>query len=241
MRWRAPAGRPGLTGTDVHVWSAPLRVPSRVRRAMRSLLAADEIAKADRIVVPEKREQSVVSRGTLRRLLGLYTGTDPSDLAFEYSKDGRPSLVDDESAIEFNVTHSGDLLLVAMTRRGVLGVDVELVRDDIDHSGVGERFFSPAERKRLARAVDPHAAFFRCWTRKEALLKARGTGLMTPLHQFDVTLLSDEVPRVVATRFEPPERRRWTLIHLRPHRSYVGALCLEGPARRVRGLRYNSE
>jgi len=238
MRWRAPTGSPRLRGSDVHVWSAPLRVPARVRRAMRALLTADEIKKADRLIVPEKREQSVVSRGTLRRLLCLYTGAHPRELAFRYGKDGRPSLADDAHGLDFNVTHSGDLLLVAVTRGGVLGVDVECLRHDVDHSGVGKRFFSHSERKRLARAPDPHAAFFRCWTRKEALLKARGTGLTTPLHQFDVTLLAHEKPRVVATRFDPPEKRRWSLVHLRPLRSYVGALCIEGAPRRVRGLRY---
>lgn len=236
--WPALSIVPELNGTDVHVWAVPLRVDGERLAELRALLSPDEVAKAERIIVPGKREQSIVARGALRTLLAQYTGVPPRDLSFEYEEKGRPYLADGSLATSFNVTHSGDLALVAVTREGVIGVDVERIDPAVELLAIGRRFFSPTEHAELAACdeADRPLAFFRCWTRKEAYLKARGTGLHTPLDQFDVTLLEGDPPRLLATRFEPEDAARWTLTELLPAPGYPGALCADRGERRVSGF-----
>jgi len=226
-----------LSGTDVHIWAFPLRVSAERLQQLRALLTPDEIAKADRIVVPVKCEQSAVSRGTARTLLAAYTGAAASDLRFTYGEKGRPYL--DCSGLDgvgsnlaFNVSHSGDLGVIALTREGELGVDVEELDGKIDLIGIGRRFFSTIEHADLSSQTGDARteAFFRAWTRKESYLKARGMGLALPLDGFDVTLLPDLEPRILETRFDPGDAARWTLTELDPCDGYAGALCADlGP------------
>ena len=233
--WPRQSTVPSLAGTDVHIWAVPLRVDDARLAALRALLTPDEVAKAERIVVPGKREQSIVARGALRSLLVEYTGVPASDLRFDYEEKGRPFLRDASLATSFNVTHSGDLALVAVTREGVIGVDVEQIDPKVELLAIGERFFSASEHAQLASCseADQPLAFFRCWTRKESYLKARGTGLHTPLDQFEVTLLDGEPPRLVETRFDPEDAARWTLTELNPAPGYPGALCADRGERRI--------
>jgi len=238
ITWPVLSRAPELSGTDVHVWAVALRVGAERLAALRALLAPDEVAKAERIVVPGKREQSVVARGALRELLACYTGVAPERLAFAYEEKGRPYLADASLRTAFNVSHSGDVALVAVTREGELGVDVERLDPKVDLLGIGARFFSPREHAQLA-SVDGDArlvAFFRCWTRKEAYLKARGAGLSLPLDGFDVTLLDGDPPRLLETRFDPGDAARWTLSELLPAPGYAGALCADRGARSVAGF-----
>jgi 4'-phosphopantetheinyl transferase len=236
--WPRLTAVPRLTGTDVHVWAVPLRVGSDRLAALRALLSPDEIAKADRIVVPGKREQSAVARGTLRELLAEYTGIAARELEFEYEEKGRPFLADGSLATAFNVTHSGDLALIAVTREGVIGVDVERIDPKVELLAIGERFFSATEHAQLSACSeeDRPLAFFRCWTRKESYLKARGTGLTTPLDQFDVTLLDGDPPQLLETRFDPGDAARWTLTELMPAPGYPGALCADRAPRNITGF-----
>ena len=220
---------------EVHVWTAPLRVDARTLSAYRAVLAPDEIARAERIVVPEKRTQSIVSRGALRLLIGRYLARPAARLEFAYGPHGRPALRPAEPGLAFNVSHSGDVAVLAFAAGIEIGVDVERVRDDVDFLGVGRRFFSAREHADLS-AADVAArplAFFRCWTRKESYLKARGSGLALPLAEFDVTLL-DARPRLLATRFDPADAARWSLTEIVPRPGYVGTLCASPGARAVR-------
>ena len=233
--WPRLSAVPELSGRDVHVWAVPLRMGEERCAELRTLLSPDEVAKAERIVVPGKREQSIVTRGNLRTLLSAYTGVPAREVSFEYEEQGRPFLADAGLCTTFNVTHSGDLALIAVTREGIVGVDVERIDPKVELLAIGKRFFSEAEHAQLrsCREEERPLAFFRCWTRKEAVLKARGTGLLTPLDQFDVTLLEGDPPRLVETRFEPPDEREWWLAELMPAPGYPGALCAEGPPRDV--------
>ncbi len=237
LAWPALRYPPALDGDDVHVWAVPLRVDAATRAAYEALLAPDERARAARLVVPGKREQSIVARGALRTLLGAYAGVPPAAVELRYEEHGRPRLAGPAFArhVTFNVTHSGDLALVACTRAGELGVDVERRDPRVEFLAVGRRFFSASEHATLATCAGAalEHAFFRCWTRKEAYLKARGTGLRLPLDAFDVTLAAGEPPRLVATRFDPPDTAAWTLTELVPASGYVGALCADGGARRI--------
>ena len=178
------------------------------------------------------RRRYLVGRGLLRMLLGRYLGMTPHQVRFEYTVAGKPHLAPSqgERLLRFNLTHSGELLLIAVTDGRALGIDVEEVRNDIDVGEIAAHFFSPNEQRDLATLSGPRRidAFFECWTRKEAYVKARGEGLSLPLDQFDVSLLPGESVRLIETRPDPAEARRWQLEALSVADGYKAALAVEG-------------
>ena len=200
------------------------------------MLSADEIARADRFVTGTLRSHFAVGRGLTRVILASYTGVAPAEIAFAYGPQGKPSLAHPESRLRFNISHSHGVALFAVTIDRDVGVDVERVRPDISFEAIAEDFFSPEERDVL-RAVpgpDKARAFFDCWTRKEAFIKARGEGLSFPLDAFDVSVHPDP-PRLVATRPDRDEASRWSLYDLEigaPR--FVGTIAVEGPGWTIR-------
>jgi len=165
-------------------------------------------------------------------LLSRYLGMTPHQVRFEYTVAGKPHLAPSqgERLLRFNLTHSGELLLIAVTDGRALGIDVEEVRNDIDVGEIAAHFFSPNEQRDLATLSGPRRidAFFECWTRKEAYVKARGEGLSLPLDQFDVSLLPGESARLIETRPDSAEARRWQLEALSVADGYKAALAVEG-------------
>lgn len=215
---------------EVHLFRLPVPVDDARLDAALARLMPDERARALRYVVDRPRREFAHGRATLRRLLGRYLSCDPAAIELSLGPDGKPELARAPLPLRFNLSHSHGLVLVAVTVGIRLGVDVERRRDDLEHLKVAERFFSAAERDAL-RAVAPGeraAAFFRCWTRKEALLKARGTGLRTPLRDFDVSLEAGTGPALLATRFEPDEADRWHLASVPAGTDHEAALAVEG-------------
>jgi 4'-phosphopantetheinyl transferase len=155
-------------------------------------------------------------------------------LQFSYSAHGKPKLEGHPgNALEFNVSHSDGMAIVSLARHSRLGVDIEKVRLDFEHQHIAERFFSDQEREQL-RSMSPEEipyAFFRCWTRKEAFIKALGEGLSHPLHQFDVELRATEPARLLSTRPDPAEVSRWSLFDIPVPAGYLAALAMEGSPR----------
>jgi 4'-phosphopantetheinyl transferase len=230
--WGAPPRLLRLADDVVHVWAAPLDPPADAVRRHAALLAPDESARAERFRFERDRRRFTVARGVLRTLLGRYLGTDPRVVAFRYETHGKPVLDGEPAAhgIRFNVSHSGEMALYALARGREVGVDVEEVRRMEDGLGIAERFFSPAEvaafRSLPAEIRDD--AFFNCWTRKEAYIKAVGEGLSFPLHVFDVSLAPGEPARLLASR-DPRQAERWSLRGLPdPAPGYRAAVVVEG-------------
>lgn len=166
---------------QIHVWRAELDVGARALAEFRDLLDAAEIARADRFLRPEDRQRFTVARGLLRRLLGWYLRLPPEKISFSYGEHGRPEL---DAAIQrawlrFNISHSGGLVLLAFARDRAVGVDVEATRDPVDDAAIARRYFRPEESARLATLpeMERKREFFRLWTRKESLLKAKGMGV----------------------------------------------------------------
>jgi 4'-phosphopantetheinyl transferase len=149
-------------------------------------LSPDEIARARRFHFDRDRRRFCVSRAILRRLLGSYIGVSPRDVHFSYGEYGKPCL--ESWDVGFNVSHSNDLALIGIVRGGDIGVDIEYIRPDYPTDEVAARFFSTAETRGLSEVADAERAlaFFRCWTRKEACIKAHGRGLSIPLDAFSV-------------------------------------------------------
>ena len=215
---------------EIHIWSLPLDPPAAVVAACRQLLSADERQRADRFRFDRHRRRFIVGRGALRDLLRRYTGHPADALQFTYGEKGKPSLAAAHQGPSFNLSNSHEHALVAVTPAQALGVDVEHLRPMDDADQIAERFFSRPERDSLLQISehDKSNAFFRCWTRKEAYIKAVGDGLSMALDRFDVTLESEEDCRFLALDGDPDRARAWTLRHLDPPGNYVGALALEG-------------
>ena len=230
--WYEPPPHFVLGDDEVHVWRAALDGPAASLAYYRDLLAADERQRADRFHFQKDHDRFVVARGLLRIILGRYLDASPAQLRFRYGPFGKPELTaaHGDTDLRFNVSHAEGLALYACTRRRALGVDIEYVRPDFPGHEIAARFFSPREvaaLRALPAAVQTRA-FFNCWTRKEAYIKAHGAGLSLPLDQFDVSLAPDEPAALLATRPEPQEAARWSLQELTPAPGYVAAIAVEG-------------
>jgi len=235
--WRAPPETLVLGCDEVHVWRATLdQTPSQIQ-SFRHNLAADELARAERFYFEKDRGHFIVARGVLRAILGGYLKRAPECLSFRYSSHGKPALAGESGgdAIRFNVSHSHGVALYAVTRGREVGIDVERIRFNLAVAEIAGRFFSQREVAML-RALPTEAqreAFFRCWTRKEACLKARGEGLSLPLNQIDVSLAPGKPDAVSGTQPDSSEASRWSFQELAPAPGYVAALAVEGQGWRL--------
>jgi 4'-phosphopantetheinyl transferase len=213
----------------VQVWQLPLDGVSVHESALMALLTAEECQRAWRFHFARDRQTFVGTRAVLRILLGAYLDQDPAAIQFHYGAWGKPMLVPEENAggAEFNVSHSHGIALLAFHREQAVGVDVEMIRADLDLDEMAVRFFSTREvtRLRMLPAEERTAAFFRCWTRKEAFLKAYGTGLALPLSRFSVSLEVERADLVEAVD-RPEEVARWKLVPLTVGPEYAAALAV---------------
>lgn len=235
MHWETTTQEWPLEEAEVHVWRASLPVPPAELARYRDLLDPEERARTDRFRFPRHRDRFLAARATLRLILARYTMENPAGLRFEYGPHGKPSLAG-EHELRFNMSHSGDLALYAVARAREVGVDLERHRDDVECDQIAHRFFSPAEVAALLAlpAEVRRPAFFRCWSRKEAYIKALGTGLALPLDQFDVSLAPGEPARLLQTYHAPETADRWSMWELHPGAGYAGALVAEGQGLQVR-------
>lgn len=195
------------------------------------LLCALERERAARFVFEIHRRRFVAARASLRRVLGHCLDRDPAGLAFDYTDRGRPILRASPPDFDFNLAHSGDLALLALSSRRV-GVDVEQLRDMANALAIARRFFSPREVAALKRLPEDERrhGFFNAWTRKEALIKAVGAGLGA-LEQTEVSLAPDEVPAVLGA---PGGAEAWQLFALEPSPGFVGAVAVQAAPPLVR-------
>lgn len=189
--WIIPQERPSLSGDEIHLWRVGLDLDEAQAARLEARLSADERARAARFRMGRDRRRFIAARGTLRVLLGQTLDQEPSRLLFTYGAHGKPALLLPESAppLAFNMSHSGEIGLIALRRGGEIGIDVELVREDFAWEGIAERFYCAAEIAWL-RNLPPAAqydGFFTLWTRKEAYLKALGEGVWHDLSRFDVS------------------------------------------------------
>jgi len=231
--WGSDPGPLELEGHEIHVWRAYLDCTEIVLHQFEATLSSDEKDRADRFVLRRDRNHFVGTRGILRDLLARYLGRSPKDLQFDYSVLGKPYLREKilEKSVQFNVSHSHALALLAFTVGRNLGVDVELVRSGFASEEIADRYFSPQEVAEL-RTLSPslrEEGFFLCWTRKEAYVKARGEGLHIPLESFQVSLTPGQPERLEST-----DSCRWSMWSLYPDPQYAGALVAEGRDLRLR-------
>ena len=231
--WLTPPAIPVQSSSEVHVWRTSLDRPSEEVEAFRRMLSSDELHRAERLVFPEHRRRYIVARGSLRSILARYLAVAPAAIRFEYGPHGKPQL-DTSYALAhplyFNLAHSDELALYAVTGLGAIGIDVEQILPDYPSAQIAKRYFSAGEIEALGKlAPQEYAeAFFRCWTRKEAFIKATGRGLTLPLDQFDVTLAPGEAPALLRTAWDPGEAAHWSLQKLEAGNGFTAALAVRG-------------
>jgi 4'-phosphopantetheinyl transferase len=230
--WLSPPDHPSLATRDVHVWRASLDSPLALVERLRQLLSADERARADRFHFDIDRRHFVAARGCLRTILSRYLEIAPAEIQFSYADHGKPRIASANSQAErlkFNVAHSGGLALYALTFVGEIGIDLEHIRPEFTGDDIARRFFSATEVARLDKLPMQarHEAFFNCWTRKEAFIKAKGVGLSLALDQFDVTLAPAEPAALLRTCWDENEAARWSLQTIAVGSGYAGAMAIE--------------
>jgi 4'-phosphopantetheinyl transferase len=219
---------------DVHVWSATSTVDRVDARVAWNLLTADERTAARRFRDDADRVRRVQARAALRLVLAGYVGVDPEALGFCEGSDGKPALVarPGDPPMRFNVTHSGSVILIAVTVDRELGVDVERVRSELEWKPVAGSFFSSTEVAAIQAlpAACHLRAFFDCWVRKEAYLKGLGTGLSRSPREFVVPLGPTGGP--VHDPCPPPGARTdWRVHPLEVTRGHTAALAVTGEVR----------
>jgi len=240
--WREGPQKPALPSERIDVWRLALddsqldKLSATLARE-RTVLAPDELARAARFHFEKDRIRFSRCRAALRALLSRYLGLSPGDIRFTYSPSGKPEVSADQNphSVRFNVSHSESIALIAIGRCDNLGVDIEKVRRDVRAEELSERFFSTRERASL-RALPARlrvVAFYSCWARKEAFLKAIGEGLGFPLSDFSVSVHPDVEPRIEEIRGDATVGKRWSLVDLSAADSFRSALVIERPSTSV--------
>ena len=224
--WRTPPTDISLSDSAVDVWLISLAQPSAADGSFADVLSSTERERAARFKFDKHRRPFVVAHAALRSILSQYLNTAPVDLPFVSGINGKPSLAPElsGSGLQFNLSHSHEMALLGVTRGREIGVDIEWIKEDYGFDEVAERFFTAKEVAEL-RALSIHLqrqAFFKCWTSKEAFLKAKGTGLSGKLDEVKITLSDEQRVRIDASV------PGWTLSELNPGGSYEAALVIEG-------------
>ena len=220
-----------LGPNQVHVWQASLTLPDRASRDLRALLSPEERARAERYRGERDRQRYAVAHGVLRLLLSRYLTVPPAELRFVAGPHGKPDLAapSGDRPLRFNLAHSGELALFAFAVGREVGVDLEVINPRTVDPVIAERFFAPAESRRIVAQPPAERShlFARFWTLKEAYLKAVGIGLTQPLHGFEIGLDGD-VPCLVAALESDHTAAPWSMRELSVGPEYAAALCVEG-------------
>lgn len=224
--WETLPGSPELAEGTVHLWLASLKQPTAYLQSLQRLLSPDEVQKAERFYFEKDKNAYIAGRGMLRKILAAFLNTAPEQITFRYNPYGKPMLANPAN-IDFNLSHSHELAFYAVSRGSVIGVDIEHIRPVNEFWEVARSYFSKNEIAMLETVAEARQleAFYNCWTRKEAYIKAKGEGLSMPLHQFDVTLIPGEPARLLQTRGDEGEARRWHLESFTPQAGYVAAVA----------------
>ena len=227
VSWQLVTRSPSFAANFLHVWRFQLNGDSSPEAHRRSILSSEELARASRFHFSVHANRFITSRLALRTILGAYLGIFPRDVAFEHTEYGKPFLAAalNPLAFSFNLSHSQDLAVFAISLHKDLGIDVEAIREDFGGEEVAESHFAPAEFRELLSLPEAKRpqAFFNCWTRKEAYVKALGAGLQIPLGSFEVSIRPGQ-----PVEFLRGAGTAWRLLSFSPAPGFQGAVAYEG-------------
>lgn len=224
--WQSPPESIVLNPGEVHIWRSPLQGQPGADSGFWSSLSEDEKNRANRFHFRQHRLEYIDGRGKLRHLLGQYLQIAPQDIVFDYGKQQKPFIRG--SKLQFNISHSHGLALFAFGLEMEIGVDLEKMSTEIDILELCQQFFAPKEAQTILAlsGLSQIEAFYTCWTRKEAFIKAKGQGLSLPLDQFEVSILPEVPARLLATQWDSREADQWFLYPLAPEKHFLGALAV---------------
>ncbi|AFY71226.1 phosphopantetheine-protein transferase [Thalassoporum mexicanum PCC 7367] len=237
-----------LDDRAIHVWRAELNLPIDKIAGFKNLLSADELARADRLKIPQRCDRFIAGRGILRILLGYYLNQSPQQIEFKYGNRGKPYLnfgqenhsQNSQQRLEastrrsqnlelyFNLAHSNDLALYAFSYANELGIDLEKVRPMPHADRLAKRFFAESEYTVMQSlpAVDRQEVFFKTWTRKEAYLKAVGVGIVQ-LKQVELNIAPDLPAKILSIQGDRQIAQRWQLADLAIDPGFAAAIAIE--------------
>lgn len=206
---------------EIHVWVVPLLIYEPEIEGLRSLLSPDEIQRAYRLKTNLHQTRFIIAHGILRKIISFYVNLLPDQLIFQYSTYQKPYLPSPYTDLQFNMSHSHDYAAFAITQHAAIGIDIEKILP-IQHQEIANRYFSQKENlaiSALAKAEQSYA-FYRIWSRKEAIIKAIGKGLSMPLDSFTVAS-DDQVENILV------EDKTWSLAPIHINSEYTGAVACE--------------
>lgn len=229
---------------EVHVWRANLDLSKNQLQKYKIVLSADERLKFESYRFNNDQNKYIASRGILRHILSLYLDDDPKNIVFTYNQYGKPFLKYNHNPkpLFFSVSHSGNIALYAITRNQKVGIDIQQFHKNIDCDLVGSKCYSDLEKKIKNSLPKQHKDhfFYTCWVRKEAFIKAKGTGLSEPLNGFSVLVDQKFPPRRISKTLRMNEINFWTIIDLFPEDKYYAAIAIEGIQTNLQYYQYKS-
>jgi 4'-phosphopantetheinyl transferase len=232
---RARTDWPELRVSEIHIWTVPLTACLADIDELRALLSPDEQERAGQFHFPHLEQRFAITHGILRILLAHYLGTPADTIGFTASENGKPAVTAPQTRLQFNLSHSRQMVAFAFGLDYELGVDIEEIRLVPEMEGIAHQFFSQGEIEDLMSVpvTDRPAAFFHIWTRKEAYIKATGKGLRLPLASFRVSVLERNEARVLDVGGNPNAVHLWHMYPFEPASSHVGALAYRGAQKTI--------
>lgn len=234
IEWQTRTVPASLEDREIHVWYLPLKLSEPDQIRFGAMLDEDESQRAGRLAFPHLRERYIAAHGVMRWLLGRYLGRDPQSLRFTKGPHGKPYLKD--VSLQFNLSHSDQHALLAVTRLAEVGIDIEGLERKVEVDGIAKRFFSEAEAQELFElsGSDRRMGFLNLWTRKEAWLKATGIGISEGLNQVEFNCRPGETARLLRIKGDSSEAASWTILSFdTPAESFKGALAVRDNPGRV--------
>ena len=224
--WQQTPESLNLSSDHIDVWLCHLKDLSSDINEFYILLSDDERDRADKLKIEDKKKQFVITRGYLRQRLGSLANIDPKDFVFEYLKHGKPVLANNQkyADITFNVSHSYEFALIAISLKQNIGIDVEKINRRSDPRPLVTRFFSKAEQSEFNALPETikAKAFCACWVRKEAFIKAIGDGVAYGLDTFDVTVDPElQQPEII---LHNPSKKTWSALNIPISNDYMACL-----------------
>lgn len=231
--------KPLLKNGEIHIWRATLDLPEKTYQRLFSYLSSREKEKGKRLIREILQKRYLSSHAILREILSRYHNVDPSQLEFSFGLHGKPYLNIPYKGkyLQFNMTHSHEKALYAFTLEAEIGIDIEWIQQDIRAMDIAKRFFSEHEYRQLLSLPDDDQVpgFFRCWTRKEAFLKATGEGLSFPLKFFSVDVTKPSSDNCLLSHEKNPNAlQRWNVFSLEPSfRNFEASIAYEGTKNKI--------
>ena len=236
--WQTTPGNLTLVPDTIDIWRTSLNLSNKRIDNYLSILSDDEAQRVESYKSAKRRNEFIISRGLLRKAIGQSLDVDPSGFIFEYAEHNKPFLSPATLGVPvtFNVTHSGNQAMIALSLDRTIGIDIEFIRHNVDFKKLAKRFFSKQEARALddLDEINLPRVFFSCWTRKEAFVKALGDGISFGLSEFSISIDPDDKGIALITHWDKSQALKWTLLNIITDEDYVAAIATENPVNKLR-------